>query len=321
MKVDITKNHNMKHTKCLIIGSGPAGYTAGIYAARAAMEPVIIAGWQKGGQLMITTDVENYPGYENIVQGPWMMDQMEKQVKNVGAEVIEDAIKSVDFSKKPFVIETDLGVTWTADTVVISTGAQAKWLGIPSEKEYQGFGVSGCATCDGSFFKNKIVAVVGGGDTAAEEALFLTNHAAKVYMIHRRDQLRASCTLAERIKKNEKIEILWNQEIHEILGKKEPHKHVTGITLKDTQTNELKTLELNGVFIAIGHSPTTQIFKGQLDMDEQGYILASPGTTVTSVPGVFAAGDVQDKVYRQAITAAAHGCMAALDAERYLQEG
>lgn len=309
----------MTHTKCLIIGSGPAGYTAGIYAARAAMNPTLIAGWQKGGQLMITTDVENWPGFETMIQGPWLMGQMEKQASHVGTKIVEDSVKAVDFSKTPFVVETDLGQTYTADSVIIATGAQAKWLGIPSEKEFQGYGVSGCATCDGFFYKNKVVGVVGGGDTAAQEALYLTNHASKVYVFHWRDKMRAQPIMIERMEKHPKIEIVWNHQVHEVLGVKDPQKYVTGVILEHSKTKELKQITLDGLFIAIGHKPSTDLFKGQIDMDETGYIKVQTGSTLTSVPGVFAAGDVFDTTYRQAITAAGFGCMAALDAERYLQ--
>ena len=309
----------MAHTKCLIIGSGPAGYTAGIYAARAAMNPTLIAGWQKGGQLMITTDVENFPGFETMIQGPWLMQQMEKQAHHVGTAIVEDSVKMVDFSKTPFVIKTELDQIYTADTVIIATGAQAKWLGIPSEKEFQGYGVSGCATCDGFFYKNKVVGVVGGGDTAAQEALYLTNHASKVYVFHWRDKMRAQPIMIERMEKHPKIEIIWNHQVHEVLGVKDPHKYVAGVMLEHSQTKAHKKIALDGLFIAIGHKPSTDLFKGQLDMDETGYIKVQTGSTVTSVPGVFAAGDVFDTTYRQAITAAGFGCMAALDAERYLQ--
>lgn len=308
----------MIHTKCLIIGSGPAGYTAGIYAARAAINPTLIAGWQKGGQLMITTDVENFPGFDTMIQGPWLMAQMEKQARHVGTTIVEDAVSSVDFSKTPFVICTDSGQTYTADTVIVATGAQAKWLDIPSEKEYQGYGVSGCATCDGFFYKNKVVGVVGGGDTAAQEALYLTNHANKVYVFHWRDKMRAQPIMIERIKKHPKIEIIWNHQVHEVLGVKSPQKHITGVMLEHSQTKELQEIVLDGLFIAIGHKPSTDLFKNQLSLDDGGYIQVKTGSTSTSVPGVFAAGDVFDTTYRQAITAAGFGCMAALDAERYL---
>lgn len=307
----------MTHTKCLIIGSGPAGYTAGIYAARAAMAPLLITGDQKGGQLMITTEIENFPGFESAIQGPALMQQIEKQAHRVGTTIIEDSVKSVDFSKTPFVVSTEQNKTYTADTVIIATGAQAKWLGLPSEKEFQGYGVSGCAKCDGFFYKNKIVGVVGGGDTAAQEALYLTNHASKVYIIHWRDQMRAQPIMVERLKKHPKIEIIWDHKVHEVLGVQKPHKYVTSIRLENTKTKELKELTLDGLFIAIGHKPATDLFKGQLDRDENGYIQVKAGSTVTSVPGVFAAGDVADKNYRQAITAAGFGCMAALDAENY----
>lgn len=283
------------------------------------MEPILIAGWQKGGQLMITTDVENFPGFETMIQGPFLMQQMEKQAHHMGTTIVEDAVKAVDFSKSPFMIETELGQTYTADTVIVATGAQAKWLGIPSEKEYQGYGVSGCATCDGFFYKNKVVGVVGGGDTAAQEALYLTNHASKVYVIHWRDTMRAQSIMVERMEKHPKIEIIWNHQVREVLGAKDPQKHVTGVMLEHSQTKEQKTITLDGLFIAIGHKPSTDLFKGQLDMDDAGYIKVKIGATSTSVPGVFAAGDVFDTTYRQAITAAGFGCMAALDAERYSQ--
>ena len=309
----------MTHTKCLIIGSGPAGYTAGIYAARAAIKPILLAGLQKGGQLMITTDVENFPGFAKMVQGPWLMEQMEQQAHHVGATIIEDAVKSVDFSKKPFTVQTETGKTYTADTVIIATGAQAKWLGLPSEKKFQGYGVSGCATCDGFFYKNKVVGVVGGGDTAAQEALYLTNHASKVYVIHWRDKMRAQPIMVKRMEEHPKIEILWNYQVQEVLGETDPHKYVTGVVLENTTNKEKKHVDLDGLFIAIGHKPSTDLFKGQIDLDENGYIRVEAGATKTSVPGVFAAGDVFDTTYRQAITAAGFGCMAALDAERYLQ--
>jgi len=309
----------MKHTKCLIIGSGPAGYTAGIYAARAAMDPVLIAGWQKGGQLMITTDVENFPGFPTMIRGPYLMQQMEQQAGHVGTTIVEDSVKSVDFSKRPFKIETELGEKFSADTIIIATGAQAKWLGIPSEKEYQGYGVSGCATCDGFFYKNKVVGIVGGGDTAAQEALYLTNHASKVYVIHRNDRMRAQPIMVERMQKHPKIEIILEHKVHEVLGAKEPHKYVTGVTLEHSTTKVRKEITLDGLFIAIGHKPSTELFVGQLDMDDHGYIKVQTGTTITSIPGVFAAGDVFDTTYRQAITAAGFGCMAALDAEKFLQ--
>lgn len=309
----------MKKTKVLIIGSGPAGYTAAIYAARANLKPVVVQGYEPGGQLTVTTDVENWPGFENVIQGPWLMEQMQKQAENVGAELVPDYINKVDFSKKPFHCEGDSGTTYIAETVIISTGAQAKWLGIESEKKFQGFGVSGCATCDGFFYKDKEVAVVGGGNTAVEEALYLTNHAKKVTLIHRRDTLRAEKVLQDRLLKHPKIDVLWHTTLEEVLGNENP-KSVTGLKLKNTQSGDTTKLKVDGVFIAIGHKPQTEIFKGQLDMDDEGYLKAAPGTTFTNIKGVFAAGDVQDKIYRQAVTAAGQGCMAALDALKLLEE-
>lgn len=305
------------HTKILIIGSGPAGYTAAIYAARAALEPTLILGMQPGGQLTITTDVENYPGFADPIQGPWLMQQMEGQAANVGTNLVYDHVESVDFSSKPFKAKTVNGVEFTADSVVISTGAQAKWLGLESEEKFQGYGVSGCATCDGFFFKNKEVVIMGGGNTAVEEALFMTNHASKVYLVHRRDTLRAEKVLQERLFAHEKIEVIWDHTLEEILGKEDP-KAVTGVRLKSTKDDTTKELEVEGVFIAIGHKPTTELFKGQVEMDKEGYLITEPDSTKTSVEGVFASGDVQDKVYRQAVTAAGTGCMAALEAEKYL---
>lgn len=304
-------------TKVLIIGAGPAGYTAAIYAARASLSPTIVSGPQPGGQLTITTDVENYPGFENVVQGPWLMEQMKAQALHVGAKEQFDTISEVDFSKRPFVCKGDMGTTYIADTVIIATGAQAKWLGLESEQKFQGFGVSGCATCDGFFFKGKKVAVVGGGNTAVEEALYLTNHAEHVTLIHRRDELRAEKILQERLLKHEKITPLWNKQVDEFLGTENPNK-LTGVHLKDTQTGDLSEHNFDGVFVAIGHKPTTNVFKGKVDMDAEGYLLAAPNSTKTNIEGVFAAGDVQDKVYRQAVTAAGQGCMAALEAEKFL---
>jgi thioredoxin reductase (NADPH) len=306
-------------SKVLIIGSGPAGYTAAIYAARANLKPIVVQGREPGGQLMVTTDVENYPGFDEIIQGPWLMEQMEKQAKNVGVEIMYDMIDKVDFSKRPFTCESEQGNTYIADTVIVATGAQAQWLGLESETKFRGFGVSGCATCDGFFFRDKPVAIIGGGDTAAEEALYMTNHTSKIYLIHRRDELRASKVLQDRIFKEKKIEILWNKTLDEVVGTENP-KAVTGIKLRDTQTNETSELAVEGVFIAIGHTPMTDIFKGQLELDKKGYLKVTPGTTRTNIPGVFAAGDVHDKEYRQAVTAAGFGCMAALDAERFLAE-
>lgn len=306
-------------TKVLILGSGPAGCSAAIYAARANLEPVLVHGMQAGGQLTITTDVENYPGFANVVQGPFLMEQMIEQSRNVGTKIFEDHIIKVDFSKRPFYLEGMAGNKYEANTVIISTGAQAKWLGLESEQKFQGFGVSGCATCDGFFFKNKDVAVIGGGNTAVEEALFLTNHAKKVYLIHRRDELRAEKILQDRLFKSPKIEMVWNNVLEEILGDENP-KSVTAIKLKNTIDESIKEINLDGVFIAIGHKPNTELFTNQLEMDGEGYIITKPGTTFTNIKGIFAAGDVQDKIYRQAITAAGTGCMAALDAEKLISE-
>ncbi|MDA9651065.1 thioredoxin-disulfide reductase [Pelagibacteraceae bacterium] len=305
------------HSQVLIIGSGPAGYTAAIYAARAMLKPTIVQGLQPGGQLTITTEVENYPGFGDVIQGPWLMEQMEQQAKNVGTNIINDMITKVDFSNKPFVAESESGTTYTADTVIISTGAQARWLGLPSEEKFQGFGVSACATCDGFFFKEKEVAVIGGGNTAVEEALFLTSFASKVHLVHRRDALRSEKILQERLFKNDKINIIWNSELAEITGEENP-TNVTGIKLKSTIDGAITDLKVDGVFIAIGHDPATQIFKGQINMDDSGYIITAPDSTLTNINGVYAAGDVKDKTYRQAVTAAGMGCMAALEAEKYI---
>jgi len=305
------------HSQVLIIGSGPAGYTAAIYAARAMLKPTIVQGLQPGGQLTITTEVENYPGFGDVIQGPWLMEQMEQQAKNVGTNIINDMITKVDFSNKPFVAESESGTTYTADTVIISTGAQARWLGLPSEEKFQGFGVSACATCDGFFFKEKEVAVIGGGNTAVEEALFLTSFASKVHLVHRRDALRSEKILQERLFKNDKINIIWNSELVEITGEENP-TNVTGIKLKSTIDGAITDLKIDGVFIAIGHDPATQIFKGQINMDDSGYIITAPDSTLTNINGVYAAGDVKDKTYRQAVTAAGMGCMAALEAEKYI---
>ncbi len=306
-----------KKTKVLIIGSGPAGYTAAIYAARANLNPIQALGLQPGGQLTITTDVENYPGFEDVIQGPWLMEQMRKQAEKVGTDMIESMITDVDFSKRPFMCQTDMGDTIEAETLIISTGAQAKWLGLPSEQEFMGFGVSGCATCDGFFFKNQHVAVIGGGNTAVEEALYLTNHASHVTLVHRRDELRAEKMLQQRLLDHSKISVEWDSTLEEIYGKDKP-KAVEGIKLKNTKTGDIKDLNVTGVFVAIGHKPSTEIFKGKVDMDEEGYIKAVPGSTRTNIEGIFAAGDVQDKIYRQAVTAAGQGCMAALEAEKLL---
>ena len=307
------------HSKVLIIGSGPAGYTAAIYAARAMLEPTLVQGLQPGGQLSITTDVENYPGYGDVIQGPWLMEQMQEQAKNVGTNIINDIIKSVDFKCKPFKAISESGTEYTADSVIISTGAQARWLGLDSEKKFQGYGVSACATCDGFFFKEKKVAVIGGGNSAVEEALYLTNFASKVYLVHRRDELRAEKILQDRLFKNEKVECVWDSELKEIVGDEDP-LNVKSINIKNTKTNETSNIELDGVFVAIGHDPATQIFRDQVEMDEDGYIITKPDSTLTNVEGVYAAGDVKDKIYRQAVTAAGMGCMAALEAEKYLAE-
>ena len=305
------------HSQVLIIGSGPAGYTAAIYAARAMLKPTIVQGLQPGGQLTITTEVENYPGFGDVIQGPWLMEQMEQQAKNVGTNIVNDMITKVDFSSKPFTAESESGTTYTADTVIISTGAQARWLGLPSEQRFQGYGVSSCATCDGFFFKEKEVAVIGGGNSAVEEALFLTNFASKVYLVHRRDALRSEKILQERLFKNKKISIIWNSELAEIVGEENP-LNVTGIKLKSSIDETITDLKVDGVFIAIGHDPATQIFKSQINMDDEGYIITEPDSTLTNINGVYAAGDVRDKTYRQAVTAAGMGCMAALEAEKYI---
>ena len=307
------------HSKVLIIGSGPAGYTAAIYAARAMLKPTLVQGLQPGGQLTITTDVENYPGYGDVIQGPWLMEQMQEQAKNVGTNIINDIIKSVDFKTKPFKAISESGTEYTADSVIISTGAQARWLGLDSEKKFQGFGVSACATCDGFFFKEKKVAVIGGGNSAVEEALYLTNFASKVYLVHRRNELRAEKILQDRLFKNEKVECVWDSELKEIIGDEDP-LNVKSINIKNTKTSETSNIKLDGVFIAIGHDPATQIFRDQVEMDEEGYIMTKPDSTLTNVEGVYAAGDVKDKIYRQAVTAAGMGCMAALEAEKYLAE-
>ncbi|HTJ64468.1 MAG TPA: thioredoxin-disulfide reductase [Alphaproteobacteria bacterium] len=310
------------HTKVLIIGAGPAGYTAAIYAARANLAPIQVMGLQPGGQLMITTDVENYPGFAEAVQGPWLMEQMEAQAKHVGVQLEHDLITSVDLSKRPFKAIGDSGTVYTGDTLVIATGAQARWLGLPSEMHFQGYGVSACATCDGFFYRGKEVAIVGGGNTAVEEALFLTNFASKVTLIHRRDSLRAERIMQDRLFRNPKIEVVWNHEIDEVLGSTNEggHKSVTGVRVRDVKTGATKDIDVHGFFVAIGHDPATSLFRGQVDMDEEGYIVTAPDSTETSRPGVFAAGDVKDKIFRQAITAAGMGCMAALEADRFLAQ-
>ena len=310
-------NKSTKHTKVLILGSGPAGYTAAIYAARAMLKPILVHGSQPGGQLTTTTDVENYPGYSKIIQGPWLMEEMKGQAEAVGTKMIQDHINEVDVSKKPFKAVGDSGQVYTADSIIISTGAQARWLNLESEKKFRGFGVSACATCDGFFFKDKEVAVVGGGNAAVEEAMFLTKFASKVKLIHRRDKLRAEKLLQTKLMENKKIEIIWDSVVEEVIGDDNP-KNVKGIKIKNLKTNEVLEINLDGVFIAIGHDPATQLFKEQLEMDNEGYLVTKSDSTETNVPGVFAAGDVKDKVFRQAVTAAGMGCMAALEAEKHL---
>jgi thioredoxin reductase (NADPH) len=307
------------HAKVAIMGSGPAGYTAAIYAARAMLEPVLIEGIQPGGQLTITTDVENYPGFADVIQGPWLMEQMRAQAEHVGTRLVSDHVVSVDLTRRPFHLVGDRGGTYSADTLIVSTGAQARWLGLPGEERFKGFGVSACATCDGFFFRGKEVIVVGGGNTAVEEALFLTNFATKVTVVHRRDRLRAERILQDRLFRNAKIEVAWNTVVDEILGAESP-KGVTGVRLRNVVTGEVRQRPADGVFVAIGHAPATELFKGQLELTPSGYIRTPPGSVATSVPGVFAAGDVTDEIYRQAVTAAGMGCMAALDAERYLAQ-
>ncbi len=306
-----------RHAKVIIIGSGPAGYTAGIYAARGMLKPLLIEGIQPGGQMTITTDVENYPGFADVIQGPWLMDQMRAQAEHVGTEIIRDHILEADLKRHPFVLKGDSGTVYTADTLIIATGAKARWLGLPSEERFKGYGVSACATCDGFFFRGKTVIVVGGGNTAVEEALYLANIASHVTLVHRRGSLRAEKILQQRLFANPKIAVMWNAELHEVLGVDNPLS-VTGAALKSTLTGEIVTLPIDGIFIAIGHEPQSELFKGQIDMKPSGYILVKPHSTATNVPGVFAAGDVADDVYRQAVTAAGLGCMAALEAEKYL---
>ena len=306
-----------KHTKVLIIGSGPAGYTAAVYAARAMLKPILVYGIEPGGQMSTTTDVENYPGFANVIQGPWLMEQMRDQAKAVGTELIEDHISSVNLKSTPFEAIGDNGQKYTADSIIISTGAQARWLNLKSEQEFRGFGVSACATCDGFFFKDKEVAVVGGGNAAVEEAIFLTKFATKVKLIHRRDQLRAEKLLQKKLMDNKKIEIIWDTIVENVLGDQEP-KNVKGIKIKNIKTNKISELKIDGLFIAIGHDPATSLFKGQLDMDKEGYVITKPDSTITNIPGVFAAGDVKDKIFRLAVTAAGMGCMAALEAEKFL---
>jgi thioredoxin reductase (NADPH) len=306
------------HAKLIIIGSGPAGYTAAIYAARALLEPMLIAGFQPGGQLMITTDVENYPGFADVIQGPWLMEQMRLQAEHVGTRMVSDHITRVDLSRRPFRLEGDSGAAYTCDSLVIATGAQAKWLGLPSEAKFQGFGVSACATCDGFFYRGKEVVVVGGGNTAVEEALYLSHLAAKVTVVHRRDAFRAEKILQDRLFRQPNVNVVWNSAVEEICGREGPPASVTHLRLKNLVTGGISELPTDGVFIAIGHKPSTELFAGQLDMKAGGYLLTAPDSTATNVAGVFAAGDVTDDVFRQAVTAAGMGCMAALEAERYL---
>ena len=310
-------NKSPKHTKVLILGSGPAGYTAAIYAARAMLKPILVYGSQPGGQLSTTTEVENYPGYSKVIQGPWLMDEMKGQAEAVGTEMIQDHISKVDLSKKPFTATGDSGQIYTADSFIISTGAQARWLNLKSEQEFKGFGVSSCATCDGFFFKEQVVAVVGGGNAAVEEAIFLTKFASKVKLIHRRNELRAEKLLQEKLKANKKIEIIWDSAAEEVLGTSEP-KGVNAIKIKNLKTNIITELKVDGLFVAIGHDPATALFKDQLNMDKEGYLITKPDSTQTNIPGVFAAGDVKDKIFRQAVTAAGMGCMSALEAEKYI---
>jgi thioredoxin reductase (NADPH) len=310
----MTQRH---HSKLLIIGSGPAGYTAAIYAARANLQPILVQGLQAGGQLTITTDVENYPGFAEVIQGPWLMEQMQRQAEHVGTRVITDMIVSADLSKRPFTCIGDSGDVYVADAIAICTGAQARWLGIPTEETFRGFGVSACATCDGFFFRGKEVVVVGGGNTAVEEALYLTNHATRVTLIHRRNHLRAEKILQARLFANPRIRVVWDSTVEEILGEMNPPR-VTGVRLLNVRTREMSVVRCDGFFVAIGHTPVTDLFRGQLALDAEGYILTKPDSTATGVPGVFAAGDVKDKIFRQAVTAAGMGCMAALEAEKFL---
>jgi thioredoxin reductase (NADPH) len=305
-----------KHAKVLILGSGPAGYTAAIYAARAMLKPMLIQGSQPGGQLTITTDVENYPGFADVIQGPWLMEQMQAQAEHVGTDIVMDQISKVDLKQRPFRLEAESGDVYTCDALIICTGAQARWLGIPSEETFKGFGVSACATCDGFFYRDKEVVVIGGGNTAVEEAIFLTNFAKRVTVVHRRDAFRAEKILQDRLFKNPKIEVVWDHAVDEILGNADP-KSVTGVRLKNVKTGATVDRPADGVFVAIGHAPATELFKGQLEMTPGGYLVTKPDSTATSIPGVYAAGDVKDEVYRQAVTAAGMGCMAALEAERW----
>ena len=308
------------HSKVLIIGSGPAGYTAAIYAARAMLEPTLVAGMQEGGQLTITSELENYPGFAEEIQGPWLMEQMKAQAKNVGTNLVSDIITEVDLSSRPFKAKGDSGADYTADSIIIATGAQARWLGMESEEKFKGFGISACATCDGFFYRGKEVLVIGGGNTAVEEALYLTHHANKVTVIHRRDEFRAEKILQNRLEKNPKIEVIWDSVVEEFTGKEGFPPSVTGAKLRNVKTGEITDITADGIFVAIGHAPAVELFKDTLKMKENGYIWTAPDSTITSIPGVFAAGDVTDDKYRQAVTAAGLGCMAALEAERFLAE-
>jgi thioredoxin reductase (NADPH) len=310
----MAKHH---HSRVLIIGAGPAGYTAAIYAARASLDPLLVTGMQPGGQMTITTDVENYPGFAEIIQGPWLMEQMQKQAEHVGTRIVLDEITSLDLSRRPYAATGDSGDRYSGDTVIIATGAQARWLDVPGEAAFRGFGVSACATCDGFFFRDKEVIVIGGGNTAVEEAIYLTNHARRVTLVHRRDSLRAEKILQQRLFRNPKIEIIWDSVVEEILGIAEPPE-ATGVRLRNLRTGVVRDRACDGVFVAIGHTPVTGLVAGQLPLDPGGYILTAPDSTATTKPGVFAAGDVKDKVFRQAVTAAGLGCMAALEAEKFL---
>lgn len=313
----MSERTDSSHAKVLILGSGPAGLTAAIYTARASLEPMLIAGMQPGGQMTITTEVENYPGFADPIQGPWLMEQIQKQAENVGTRMVNDLITKIDFSARPFQLTADSGKHFTADALIVATGASARWLGLPTEEKFKGFGVSACATCDGFFFRGKRVAVVGGGNTAVEEAIYLTNHAEHVTLVHRRDTLRAEKIMIDRLLANPKISVVWDSVVDEVLGTEAP-LGVTGVRLKNIKTGATSELALDGVFIAIGHTPNTSLFKDVLDMDNEGYLVTRPDSTATNVPGVFAAGDVQDKVFRQAVTAAGTGCMAAIETERFL---
>jgi thioredoxin reductase (NADPH) len=309
----------IRHEKLIIVGSGPAGYTAAIYAARASLKPLLIEGIQPGGQLTITTDVENYPGFADVIQGPWLMEQMRLQAVHVGTRIESDYINKVDFTRHPLRLEGDTGTIYTADSVIIATGAQARWLGIPTEEKFKGYGVSACATCDGFFYRGRDVIVIGGGNTAVEEALYLTNHARAVTLVHRRGELRAERILQDRLFRNDKISVIWDTALEEVIGASSP-PGVTAARLRNLKTGEVWEKPTDGIFIAIGHTPATEIFKGQVAMKPNGYIIIEQGSTATNIPGVFAAGDVADDIYRQAVTAAGLGCMAALDAERYVAQ-